>query len=184
VAKTYFQFKPGPNTTIHTMDGRQYLKATRKKYDLILMDAYTSNPYGSFIPFHLATQEFFALAKSRLKPGGMLAYNVIGQLSGWRKNILGSVFKTMETSFPTIYMFPASSSRNVVMVGDTGTQRYTRGLLMESARALVNRGRAPMPGYVAMVGKVYDPDARPAAYKASPILTDAYAPVNGLLTGD
>lgn len=184
VAQTYFEFKPAATTKIYTMDGRQFLKGTKKKYDLILMDAYTSNPYGSFIPFHLATQEFFALAKSRLKPNGMLAYNVIGQLSGWRKNILGSVFKTMETSFPTIYMFPASSSRNVVMVADLGSQTYTRALLMNSARSLVERGRTKLPGYVAMVSKVYDPDSRPAAYQASPILTDSYAPVDGLLKGD
>lgn len=181
VARQYFQFTPGPNTRIHTMDGRQFLKGTKAKYDLILMDAYTSNPYGSFIPFHLATTEFFALAKSRLTPGGLLGYNVIGQLNGWRKNILGSVFKTMEGSFETVYMFPASSSRNVVLIADTGMTQYTKTALTNSAKALVARGRAPMPGYTAMFTKVYDPESRPAAYKSSPVLTDDYAPVDGLL---
>lgn len=181
VAKQYFQFTPGPKTTIHTMDGRQFLKGTRAKYDLILMDAYTSNPYGSFIPFHLATAEFFALAKSRLNPGGLLAYNVIGQLNGYRKSIIGSLFKTMEGSFTNIYMFPANTSRNVVLVADTGLQKYTRTSLTSSARSLVERKRAPMPGYVGMFAKVYDPDSRPAAYRASPVLTDDYAPVDGLL---
>jgi len=181
VAKQYFQFTPGPNTRIHTMDGRQFLKGTKAKYDLILMDAYTSNPYGSFIPFHLATSEFFALAKSRLTPGGLLAYNVIGQINGWRKNILGSVFKTMEGSFESIYMFPSSTTRNVVMIADTGTTAYSRASLTSSAKALVARGRAPMPGYVGMFTKVNAPDALPGAYKQSPVLTDDYAPVDGLL---
>ncbi|MEO7995680.1 MAG: fused MFS/spermidine synthase, partial [bacterium] len=85
VAKEYFAFTPGPKTHIYVMDGRQFLKGTTAKYDLILMDAYASNPYGSFIPWHLATSEFFALAKSRMNPGGLLAYNVIGQLANWRK---------------------------------------------------------------------------------------------------
>lgn len=181
VARDYFQFTPGPNTRIHTMDGRQFLRGTQVKYDLILMDAYTSNPYGSFIPFHLATEEFFALAKSRLQPGGLLAYNVIGQLNGWRKNILGSLFKTMEGSFNTIYMFPASSSRNVVLIGDTGASRYSKAALTSSANSLVARGRAPMPGFVAMFRKVYDPESRPAAYRSSPVLRDDFAPVDGLL---
>lgn len=182
VAKEYFQFTPGPKTRIHVMDGRQFLRGTQQKYDLILMDAYTSNPYGSFIPFHLATQEFFQLARSRLTDGGLLAYNVIGQIGGWRKNIIGSLFKTMETSFATIYMFPAASTRNVVLVADTGSLRQSRSSLTRSAQSLLSRGRAPMPGYLAMLGKMYDPDSRPAAYRVSPVLTDAYAPVDGLLT--
>ena len=184
VAKTYFQFIPGPNTHLYTMDGRQYLKGTTATYDLILMDAYTSNPYGSFIPWQLATQEFFALAKSRLNPNGLLAYNVIGQLAGWRKTIMASVFRTMETSFPTIYMFPADTTRNVVMVGDFSGNRFTPEALKVRAQQLVAAGQAPMPGFIAAIGHVYQLESRPSAYLDSPILRDDYAPVDGLVEGD
>jgi hypothetical protein len=55
-----------------TADGRPYLQLTDERYDVIVVDAYRQ-PY---IPFYLATQEFFSLARDRLTPGGVLALNV------------------------------------------------------------------------------------------------------------
>jgi spermidine synthase len=55
-----------------TADGRPFLAGTDKRYDLIAVDAYRQ-PY---IPFYLATREFFRLAREHLTPGGVLAVNV------------------------------------------------------------------------------------------------------------
>jgi hypothetical protein len=55
-----------------TADGRPYLELTDERYDVIVVDAYRQ-PY---IPFYLATREFFRLARERLTPGGVLALNV------------------------------------------------------------------------------------------------------------
>lgn len=54
-------------------DGRVFLgQQPEERYDLILTDAY-KQPY---IPFHLATREYFELVHSRLRPGGVMAINV------------------------------------------------------------------------------------------------------------
>jgi spermidine synthase len=61
-----------PNLRVITADGRPYLQLTDERYDVIVVDAYRQ-PY---IPFYLATEEFFSLARERLTPGGVLALNV------------------------------------------------------------------------------------------------------------
>ncbi|HEU4568188.1 MAG TPA: fused MFS/spermidine synthase [Marmoricola sp.] len=62
----------GPDLHLHTADARPWLEASTRKYDAILVDAYRQ-PY---IPFYLATREFFALAREHLDPGGVVAVNV------------------------------------------------------------------------------------------------------------
>jgi spermidine synthase len=54
-------------------DGRMFLSSTDKRFDVIVVDAYSVQLY---IPAHLATEEFFRLVKSRLKSGGVLVMNV------------------------------------------------------------------------------------------------------------
>ena len=61
-----------PRLTVYTADARPFLQATSKRYDLIMIDAYRQ-PY---VPFYLATREFFDLCRQRLTPGGIVALNV------------------------------------------------------------------------------------------------------------
>jgi predicted membrane-bound spermidine synthase len=61
-----------PNLHTHGADARPWLRATQRRFDVIYVDAYRQ-PY---IPFYLATKEFFRLAKQRLNPGGMVIVNV------------------------------------------------------------------------------------------------------------
>jgi spermidine synthase len=61
---------PGLHT--HAADARPWLRATDRRFDVIYVDAYRQ-PY---IPFYLATKEFFRLAKQRLNPGGSVIVNV------------------------------------------------------------------------------------------------------------
>ncbi|HET8604425.1 MAG TPA: fused MFS/spermidine synthase [Marmoricola sp.] len=62
----------GPRLHTWTADARPWLETTSRRYDAILVDAYRQ-PY---IPFYLATEQFFALARQHLRPGGVLAVNV------------------------------------------------------------------------------------------------------------
>src|SRR5262245_53208538 len=117
VAKKYFFLKETPTLKVHVEDGRVFLRRSQTQYNAIIMDAYVKNRYGSFIPYHLATKEFFEMATNHLTPDGVLAYNVIGRLQGWQADILGSVYKTMKSVFPQVYLFPATETYNVVLVG-------------------------------------------------------------------
>src|SRR5438034_4647714 len=71
-AKTYFGLRESERMRYRAGDGRVLLNRSNELYDLILLDAYR----GVYVPFHLLTREFYALAKQRLAPGGAAAFNV------------------------------------------------------------------------------------------------------------
>jgi spermidine synthase len=74
VARQYFNFVPGPRTTVFEEDGRVYVRRAVRagtRYDLIMLDAYDHE----YIPEHLLTREFLLEVKSLLKPGGVIAAN-------------------------------------------------------------------------------------------------------------
>ena len=100
VARDYFSVGESPTHKIHVADGRVFLRRSTNYYDAILMDAYTENRYGSFLPRHLVTWEFFQIASARLTTNGVLAYNVIGQIHGQRANLLGAMHRTLKAVFP------------------------------------------------------------------------------------
>jgi spermidine synthase len=62
----------GPRLYLHHADARPWLRAQSRRFDVIYVDAYRQ-PY---VPFYLATREFFELARSRLAPGGTVLINV------------------------------------------------------------------------------------------------------------
>jgi SAM-dependent methyltransferase len=75
IAKKYFSYLDDAKGKIHFIfgDARQTLaKATDRKYDLLVVDAFG----GDSIPFHLLTLEAIKLYKERLNPGGILLFHV------------------------------------------------------------------------------------------------------------
>jgi spermidine synthase len=72
IAYRYFGLGDNPRVTTHDADARPFLRRTERRYDLIYADAY----HQPYVPFYLATREFFELVRSRLRPGGIVALNV------------------------------------------------------------------------------------------------------------
>ena len=162
-------------------DGRVFLRRTEKTYDTIILDAYVKNRYGSFIPYHLATVEFFKLAEAHLSADGVLAYNVIGSLQGWRADILGAIYRTMKAVFPQVYLFPATDSLNVVMIATRSKEKLLPVAALQRGGELVRKGVVRLPAFEARVRALQA--TPPPSFARSPILTDDYAPVDGLLRG-
>lgn len=178
VAREFFNFKESPRQRVHIEDGRVFVRRSTASYDLIVVDAYVSSRYGPAIPAHLATKEFFDLAAARLGTNGLLAYNVVGSLHGYQRSLVGSVYKTMKTVFPQVYLFPASSSMNVVLIGTKSTEKMTAQQLNQRAEAFIKSRPQVPPWFMKRVGAFR---AEPPANVAScPVLTDNYAPVEGL----
>lgn len=180
VAKKYFGFRESPTQRVYTEDGRVYLRRSRSVYDVMLLDAYVNNRYGSFIPYHLATREFFELANQRLAPNGVLAYNVIGTLDDWQADILGSMYKTMKSVFPQVYLFPAQGSLNVVMIGVKSRQKLDRAAIQRQAERLVQNGRIKLPNFLTRFERFREEP--PTNFDRCQILTDDFAPTDGILS--
>lgn len=71
--KKYFNLELNENKTVIHKDARVFLKNNNKKYDMIIIDLYSGNAY---VPFHLATIEFFKLVNESLSENGVLLINI------------------------------------------------------------------------------------------------------------
>jgi len=182
VARAYFNFKESERQKVSLSDGRMFLRRSKSKYDVIILDAYVQGRYGSSIPQHLATKEFFELARDHLNPtNGLIAYNVIGSLNGWHANIVGSIYRTLKTVYPQVYLFPARTSQNVVLVATTARVKAEMSALRWRAAHLVQSRQITLPGFAVRVEQMQSQP--PANTYACPVLTDDFAPVEGL-SGD
>jgi spermidine synthase len=123
VGRRFFDMN-NPNLTVHSADARPWLRDSDGGYDVIIVDAYRQ-PY---IPFYLATREFFDLVRDRLAPGGVVLVNV-GHPEGNDdlERVLG---RTMADAFPTVLRDPVEPS-NTLLIGTAGhasTVRLARGI--------------------------------------------------------
>jgi spermidine synthase len=112
VARKYFALRS--DIGVFNQDGRIFVTLNRKKYDIIIIDAYTQQVY---IPFHLTTEEFFTKLKERLSERGIVAMNV--SAPGEHSPLLQSIMNTLRLVFGHVYLFQVPmSTDNVVLVSD------------------------------------------------------------------
>ncbi|MGH2969202.1 MAG: spermidine synthase, partial [Solirubrobacteraceae bacterium] len=112
IGRRYFDLRDRPQLRTITADARPFLRRTDARYDVIMVDAYRQ-PY---IPFYLTTREFFALARSRLAPGGIVAINV-GHPEG--SDRLEQVLSaTLGAVFDTVARDPIEPTNTILMASD------------------------------------------------------------------
>lgn len=109
IGRRFFDMN-NPRLTTHTADARPFLRQTDARYDAILVDAY----HQPYIPFYLATKEFFELAADRLRPGGLVMVNV-GHPPG-NDDLEKVLSATMAEVFPTVLRDPAEDT-NTLLIG-------------------------------------------------------------------
>jgi predicted membrane-bound spermidine synthase len=154
----------GENLRLHvvTADGRPFLQTTNERYDLIVIDAYRQ-PY---IPFYLATREFFRLARERLVPGGVLALNV-AQVPG--DDRLGeAIGSTLLAEFPQGWAWKPLRFNELMLGFDRPVGRQE---LLDRTRSVDSRLASLVP--------LLERQLRPVRAEVSP-LTDDRAPVEWL----
>lgn len=100
LARKYFDLPDSVNVTVE--DGRAFLNMTKKKYDVIMVDAYRDVT----IPFQMSSVEFFTLVKDHLNPGGNMVVNMNmyaeeeGSIDDYLCGTISSVFSYVYTSRP------------------------------------------------------------------------------------
>ncbi|MBI4159792.1 fused MFS/spermidine synthase [Candidatus Wolfebacteria bacterium] len=108
LAQEYFNLKT--KNSIHTADGRMFLRRNEKAYDIIIVDAYSREYH---IPWTLATKEFWELARSRLTPNGVLSMNMaVFEESPEKSKILEAITNTLAASFPYLYRAEVTAHRS------------------------------------------------------------------------
>jgi spermidine synthase len=161
-ARRYMGLGDNPNLDVVTADGRPYLELTNERYDLIVVDAYRQ-PY---IPFYLATKEFFATARERLTPGGVLALNVAAVPGDER--LSRAVGSTLLAAFPQGWRWKPLRFNELMLGLDRPVSREELVERVEGA-----------PEAVASLVPLFQDDLEPVRRVERP-LTDDRAPVEWL----
>jgi len=163
LAEKYFGVKAEPGLDIVTRDGRLFLMTDGRQFDVIMVDAYR----GPFVPFHLMTVEFYELARSHLKPGGVLVQNVEPSTMLFPASVatLGAVFDNIE-----FYV----AGGNVVTVAYDGPQRTEVELRLQGEALQAQYGfRYPL-------AEMLDARRFLGEQPTEEPLTDDFAPVESL----
>jgi hypothetical protein len=161
VGRRYFNMGSNPNLAVHNEDARPWLRRSSGGYDAIMVDAYRQ-PY---IPFYLATREFFELVRDRLAPGGVVIANA-GHPEGNDdlEQVLG---RTMSEVFPSLLRDPIEDTNTLLVASEApmsaGRLRAVIPRLPAGLRGLARReaGRLGprLPG-----GSVYTDDRAPVEW--------------------
>ncbi len=177
VAERFFQYRPPGNHHVHVRDARVFLTGAADRYDIIWMDVFTRHQ----IPFHLTTTEFFAEAKRRLTPAGVMAVNLASSTSALDHTRAEAVAATMKTAFPYVetYRIPAPSwlrtrpgSANLVFFAGSAPLDMVSEDVLRATIALLNEGKMP-PETLTFLREARQPAANPGL-----VLTDDFAPFN------
>jgi len=160
LGRRFFDLR-NPRMEVFDEDARPWLRAAEGGYDAIMVDAYRQ-PY---IPFYLTTEEFFALTRERLEPGGVTIVNV-GHPEGGDEleRVLG---RTMAAAYPRVLRYPIEETNTLLVAGEGNLSAARlelaadrlpaelRPLAHEAAAALAPR----LPG-----GEVYTDDHAPVEW--------------------
>ena len=160
IGRRFFDMR-APRLRVYTQDARPFLRATPTRYDAIFIDAYRQ-PY---IPFYMATSEFFRLCRDRLRPGGAVVINV-GHPEG-DDRLERDLSRTLETSFPSVLRDPLMPTNTLLVAsGGGGSPVRLRAAMPQLpadlrplAAADAARLRAPLGG-----GEVFTDDRAPVEW--------------------
>ena len=159
VGRRWFGMEDNPRLTVHDADARPFLRRTDERYDLIIVDAY----HQPYVPFYLATREFFRLARERLEPGGILALNVASVPGD--ESLLDGISGTLTHEFDLVAVWPALRFNKILLGFDD--EKWT--LRPE----LVSTGPAALRPLRELIAR----QIRPVTEKAKRPWTDDRAPV-------
>ncbi len=109
VGRRYFGLEDNPRLTVHDADARPFLRSTDELYDLVIVDAY----HQPYVPFYLATREFFRLVRERLAPGGIVALNVAAVPDDHR--LVEAIGTTLGSELPQVVEWPVLRFNTIVL---------------------------------------------------------------------
>lgn len=121
-------------------DGRNYLAATAKRYDVIINEP--SNPWITGVS-NLFTEDYFRIARRRLRPGGIFC--TWAQTYELAPRRIKSIYRAFGRAFPHVYAFSATSlSSDTFIIGSerplrVDIRRLRRAAAIPSVQAELKR---------------------------------------------
>lgn len=139
---------------VKNVDGRYFLKSNPKKYDLILIGL---SSQADLTTNRFFTQEFFALAKDRLRPEGIFAFWLPGSLtylSRQLKDLNACVLNGLKDTFAYVRAIPGDYN---IFLGSSSKAitEATPALISQRIAERKIKGHAFTPRYLEYRLKVY-----------------------------
>jgi len=147
VAQKYFAFQPDQRLTVTTQDARAYLVAQETRYDIMFLDIFMGNGWS---PYHVVTQQFFELCRTRLQPWGVIAINIPHEEPYYAAKIA-----TLQAVFQQVYSFYVELGNSVVIA--TNTPYLSRDDILKQTKQLQNRYKFEF-SLLRRAQQVYPPD--------------------------
>lgn len=147
LAEQYFRLPE--DVTVTTYDGRAFLNAVDRQYDVIMVDAYQDIT----IPFQMSSVEFFTLVKEHLKEDGVMVVNMNmrgreeGNINQYLADTICSVFShvyTVDVDYSTNRELFASNDADMLQRLEKG-----RGAVDGELTAMMERVLDGLIGYEA-----------------------------------
>jgi spermidine synthase len=170
LARDLLGFRESPRLRVVVDDARRFVARTPETWDLVYCDTYI----GQSVPFHLATREFFAEAKRRVAPGGVLALNLAGTL---KHPFVRALVRTVRSTFDQAVVIRPPDSANLLLLA-TDDAEAARPAAWRAAAAALDAGRRHEPSFERLALSRLELDVE---LSDVPVLTDDYAPVDSLL---
>ena len=152
----YGYFGMPEDINVETYDGRAYLQADERKYDIIMVDAYQDIT----IPFQMSSVEFFGLVRDHLKDGGVMVMNMNmhgrSEEVGEGRDITEYLTATVRTVFGNV--------ETVDVPGTTNRELFA------------SNGRDPMEALKSNISRVGNWELRNLMNKVAARMTEAVDP--------
>ena len=161
LAYKYFELPDSVNAYIQ--DGRSFIASSKKKYDVIMVDAYQDIT----IPFQMSSKEFFTLVKDHLNEGGVMVVNM-----NMKTNKKGGIVDYLEGTILSVFdsAYTVDCNQNMELFASNGFD--VKEKLNENKSKAIKRDLANQ------LDDVYS-NLKPVV-KNNYILTDDKAPVEVL----
>lgn len=137
IAQTHFNVRGGEKINVVTADGLEFLSHTESRYDTIYLDAFlrvSENTDDAGVPRDMRTLRFYRQAQEKLKPGGLMVFNLNPHDS------LQDDVETLREAFAWIRGFPLGKEQGMVVLASS--LDYTATNLPAAAREIDRRFQA------------------------------------------
>lgn len=194
-AAAYRFFGVRPEHGIATINGDARAVATQlleqdRRFERIFVDVYAG---AETLPVSLVTLEAFGLLREMLTPGGTLALNVIGNVTGPGSVRFWSIIETLSAAFPNLALYPHlgpdfADRQNVLVAATAGPGaafaeraglfiRWPRAEWPRPSGAAALRDVQPLPSTRSGVS---EPASSPSEYSPG---SDGWQPASALRGG-
>lgn len=137
IAAELFDFRESARCRIHIEDGFDFIGRSRRRWDMIVIDAYMIEKGELVVPRELTTAEFFESCRARLSSDGIVVFNSAAAAEAL---LTCEVRDTLAEVFAEVIGFEAMTSDNAVLLASSAPLEARVSRLARRARDAFRSG--------------------------------------------